>query len=88
MFSLIKNSLFASHNQKTLNQYKKQLEQVNIEEETCKKLTNEELLQNTNLFRKKLKEGESLNTLLPKAFAAVREAAIRTLEQRHYDEQI
>ena len=53
-----------------------------------KKLSDDELLQNTQSFKNKVKSGETLDNLLPEAFATVREAAIRTLEQRHYDVQI
>ena len=88
MYSFLKNKLFLSHNQKTLNNYKKLLEKVNKEEEITKKLSDQELIENTNKLKQKYKSGKTLDELLPSAFAAVREAAIRTLGQRHYDVQI
>lgn len=64
------------------------LVQVNAEEVPCKALTEEELRGSSERFRAELAQGTSLDTLLPRAFAAVREAARRTLNERHYDVQI
>ena len=88
MYSFIKNNFFLSHNQKTLNNYKKLLAEVNQKEKIIKKLSANELLHNTKLLKQRFSKGETLNDLLPEAFATVREAAIRTLSQRHYDVQI
>ncbi len=88
MFSFIKNNFFLSLNQKTLNTYEKLLAKVNDIEKETKKLSDDELRQNTQDFKNQVKSGENLDNLLPEAFATVREAAIRTLEQRHYDVQI
>ncbi|MBF96700.1 MAG: Protein translocase subunit SecA [Alphaproteobacteria bacterium MarineAlpha9_Bin4] len=88
MYSFIKNNFFLSHNQKTLNNYKKLLEKVNYQEEVVKKLSDSEFKQNTQLLKEMIIKGKSLDSILPQAFAAVREAAIRTLNQRHYDVQI
>ena len=52
------------------------------------KLTDEELREETDVFRKRLADGESLDDLLPEAFAAVREASKRTIGKRHFDVQI
>jgi len=62
--------------------------QVNAIEEDFKKLTDAELRGETEVFRKRLAAGESLDDLLPEAFAAVREASRRTLGKRHFDVQI
>ena len=62
--------------------------QVNAIEEDFEKLTDEELRGETDVFRKRLVDGESLDDLLPEAFAAVREASKRTLGKRHFDVQI
>ena len=51
-------------------------------------MTDEELRGQTELFRQRLAEGTKLDDLLPEAFATVREAAKRTLGQRHYDVQM
>ena len=62
--------------------------QVNAIEEDFEKLTDAELRAETDVFRKRLAEGETLDDLLPEAFAAVREASKRTLGKRHFDVQI
>ncbi len=62
--------------------------QVNALEEDFEKLSDEELRGETQRFRDRLEEGESLDDLLPEAFAAVREASKRTLGKRHFDVQI
>ncbi|MEV0221061.1 preprotein translocase subunit SecA [Streptomyces sp. NPDC050704] len=63
-------------------------EQVNSVEEDFKALTDEELQALTPEFKERYEEGESLDDLLPEAFAAMREAARRTLGMRHFDVQI
>jgi len=62
--------------------------QVNAIEEDFEKLTDAELRGETDVFRSRLADGESLDDLLPEAFAAVREASRRTLGKRHFDVQI
>ncbi|EXF26002.1 preprotein translocase subunit SecA [Nesterenkonia sp. AN1] len=61
---------------------------VNLLEDEFKELSDAELRAETERFRERLRDGESLNSLLPEAFATVREAADRTLGQRHYDVQL
>ncbi|KNX37721.1 preprotein translocase subunit SecA [Luteipulveratus halotolerans] len=63
-------------------------EQVNILEEDFQKLTDDELKAETASFKKRLKNGETLDDLLPEAFAAVREASVRTIGKRHFDVQV
>src|SRR5690242_20986386 len=62
--------------------------QVNAIEEDFAKLTDAELRGETDVFRKRLADGETLDDLLPEAFAAVREASKRTLGKRHFDVQL
>src|SRR5690554_4203733 len=62
--------------------------QVNALEETVSGLTDAELREETDQFKERLAAGETLDELLPEAFAVVREAAQRTLGQRHFDVQI
>ncbi len=62
--------------------------QVNVLEEDFEKLTDAELRGETDSFKKRLANGESLDAILPEAFAAVREASKRTLGKRHFDVQI
>jgi preprotein translocase subunit SecA len=62
--------------------------QVNALEDDFKAMTDEELRGMTDEFKERLEKGETLDDILPEAFATVREAASRTLGQRHYDVQI
>jgi preprotein translocase subunit SecA len=62
--------------------------QVNAIEEDFEKLTDAELRAETDTFRARLADGETLDDILPEAFAAVREAGKRTLGKRHFDVQI
>ncbi|HST86488.1 MAG TPA: preprotein translocase subunit SecA [Kineosporiaceae bacterium] len=62
--------------------------QVNTLEDDFTKLSDVELREETERFKARVADGESLNDLLPEAFAAVREAAKRTLGQRHFDVQL
>src|SRR5271167_3110510 len=64
------------------------LAQVNALEERTKALSNEELRQTTPRLREKLRQGATLDDLMPEAFAACREAAFRTKNMRHFDVQI
>nr|WP_218882143.1 preprotein translocase subunit SecA [Nesterenkonia xinjiangensis] len=70
---------------KTLGAY---ADAVNLLEDEFKELSDAELRAETERFKERHRDGESLNSLLPEAFAAVREAADRTLGQRHYDVQL
>jgi preprotein translocase subunit SecA len=72
----------------TLRKLKHYAEMVNGLEEEFAKLTNDELRDETAHFRERYGAGESLDELLPEAFAAVREASKRTLGLRHYDVQL
>ena len=73
---------------KTLKRLERLAQQVNAIEEDFVGLTDAELRGETEVFKKRYIDGESLDDLLPEAFSAVREAAKRTLGQRHYDVQI
>jgi preprotein translocase subunit SecA len=73
---------------KTLRQLQTIAKQVNAIEDEFVAMTDEQLREQTTEFRARLADGETLDDLLPEAFAAVREAAKRTLGQRHFDVQI
>ena len=62
--------------------------QVNALEPELKKLSDEQLKSLTSTYKERVQKGESLDDLLPEAFATVREASLRTLGQRHYDVQL
>jgi preprotein translocase subunit SecA len=61
---------------------------VNAHEPRISAMSDSELRQQTELFKDRFSKGETLDDLMPEAFAVVREAAKRTLGQRHYDVQI
>ena len=73
---------------RTLKRLQKIAVEVNSEETLIAALTDEQLRAKTEEFRNRFNDGESLDELLPEAFAVVREAAKRTLGQRHYDVQM
>ncbi|MEL7448281.1 MAG: preprotein translocase subunit SecA [Pseudomonadota bacterium] len=79
---------FGSRNQRLLRKYKKQIERANSLEESLKALSDDELRANTDEFAKRLEDGTTHDDLLPEAFAVVREASVRTIGLRHYDEQL
>ena len=82
------NSLFKSHSQKQLESYQPIVTHINSLEESIHALSDEELKQKTAYFKAQLAEGKTLDDILPEAFAVVREAASRTLKQRHFDVQL
>jgi len=71
-----------------IRQLEKLSEQVNTFEQSVSALSDSDLREQTTKFKARLEKGETLDDLLPEAFATVREAAKRTLGQRHYDVQI
>ena len=88
MFANIVRKIFGSANDRFVKKQYKIVEEINALEESFTKLSDEELKNKTIEFRERLKQGETLDDLLPEAFATVREAAKRTLGQRHYDVQL
>ena len=75
-------------NQKELDRISKIVEKVNFFENTFKDISNANFPQKTIDFKKRINEGESIDKILPEAFALVREASLRTRNERHYDVQI
>lgn len=88
MLTGIARKLFGSANDRFVKKQHKLVEQINALEPSFINLSDEELKNKTLEFRSRLKEGETLEDILPEAFAAVREAAKRTLGQRHYNVQL
>src|SRR5689334_17997466 len=72
---------------KTVKRLRKRVKSINELGDKYKKLTDKQLREQTDVLKKRLKK-ESLDDILPDAFAAVREAATRTLKQRHFDVQL
>jgi len=75
-------------NEKELNRLQPLVDRTNSFESDFEKLTDAELRAKTDEFKARLKDGEGLDKLLPEAYAAVREAAKRTIKQRHFDVQL
>ena len=75
-------------NEKALKKFRRPVEETNRLEPEFEGLSNDALREKTQEFRTRLEHGETLDDLLPQAFAAVREAAKRTIGQRHYDVQL
>ena len=88
LLNKIAKALFGSANDRFVKKQFKIVEQINALEPDFVKLSDEQLKAKTQEFRARLENGETLDDLLPEAFAAVREAAKRTLGQRHYDVQL
>ena len=80
--------VFSDANERVIKKFRPMVEKVNALEPQVERLTDAELTAKTAEFRQRLLEGASLDDLLPEAFASVREAAKRTLGQRHFDVQL
>ncbi len=88
MFGSLAGRLFGSANQRHIKKLTKTVEQINAIEPQFEALDDTALAAKTVEFRERLDNGESLDDLLVEAFATVREAAKRTLGQRHFDVQL
>ncbi|MFZ1990473.1 MAG: preprotein translocase subunit SecA [Alphaproteobacteria bacterium] len=88
MLNGIARRIFGSQNDRRLKPMFKRVEAINALEPQFEALTDEELREQTQKFRNRLAAGETLDDLLNEAFAVVREAAKRTLGQRHFDVQL
>ncbi len=88
MFAALAESVFGSANSRYLKRLEKKVTQINLLEQDLEALSDEELRSRTDEFRDRYNKGESLDDLLCDAFATVREAAKRTLGQRHFDVQL
>jgi len=84
----ILTKIFGDANKKYLKKVQPIIEKINKLEPVFERLSNEALREKTAEFKERLKKGETLDDLLPEAFAVVREAAKRTLGQRHFDCQL
>src|SRR3990167_2650363 len=82
------SKIFGDANQKYLDGVRPIIDKINAFEEAFIKLSDSELKDKTEEFRNELSKGETPDSLLPEAFAAVRETAKRTLKQRHFDVQL
>ncbi len=88
MFNRPFKNLFGSHNERVMRQLYRTVARINALEPETVKLSDEDLRAKTDEFKQRYAGGESLDKLLPEAFAVVREASKRTLGLRHYDVQL
>ncbi len=88
MFNKVLKKVFGSRNERLIKRMKKTVAQINALEEQITALSDEQLQAKTGEFRGRLEQGETLDQLLPEAFAVVREAGKRVLGMRHFDVQL
>jgi preprotein translocase subunit SecA len=88
MITNILKKIIGTKNERELKRIQPLVEQVGSFEDEYRALSDEQLRQKTSVFRERLSQGEDLDALLPEAFAAVREAAQRTVNMRHFDVQL
>jgi preprotein translocase subunit SecA len=88
MLQSIAKKIFGSRNDRLVKQYMQKVRAINAFEPAMEKLSDSELAGKTGEFRSRIEKGESLDTLLPEAFAVVRETSRRVLGLRHYDVQM
>src|SRR3954451_10211347 len=88
MFASVARRIFGTANDRFVKQLRKRVELINALEPKIAVLTDDQLRARTQEFRDRLERGETLDDLLGEAFATVREAAKRTLGQRHFDVQL
>ncbi len=80
--------IFGSRNDRLLKQYRKTVARINALEPDFEKLSDEALRGKTQEFKTRLQKGETLDALLPEAFAVVREGSKRVMKMRHFDVQL
>ena len=88
MLKHIFTRVFGSRNDRLIKRYRKVVEQINALEPTLAALSDAQLKDKTDEFRRRLDAGGELPALLPEAFAVVREAAKRVYDMRHFDVQL
>ena len=88
MLSNLTKKIFGSRNDRLLKQYRKTVSKINALEESMQALSDETLKAKTAEFKERLAKGETLDDILPEAFAVCREASRRTLGMRHFDVQL
>ncbi|MDR1826735.1 MAG: preprotein translocase subunit SecA, partial [Methylobacteriaceae bacterium] len=88
MFATVAKKIFGSVNDRRIKSYQPKVKAINALEKELEALSDEELRARTDVFRRQVAEGTTLDELLVPAFATVREASKRTLGQRHFDVQL
>ncbi len=88
MLIKIIKKIFGTRNERLIKQYSHMVVAINALESDFRQLSDAELRAKTEVFKERFKQGLTLDALLPEAFAAVREASVRTLGLRHFDVQL
>lgn len=88
MFQVLLKRIFGSANERVIKKFRRAVEKINELEPQLIALSDQELQSRTDWFKERLQKGKTLDDILAEAFATVREAAKRTLGQRHYDVQL
>ncbi|MBT7407426.1 MAG: preprotein translocase subunit SecA, partial [Nitrosomonadales bacterium] len=88
MLKNLLGSIFGTRNNRLIGNYKKLVTKINALEDEVKKLKDADFKVKTEEFKERIKKGESLESMLIEAFAHVREASVRSLGMRHFDEQL
>ncbi|MCX2863368.1 preprotein translocase subunit SecA [Paucibacter sp. PLA-PC-4] len=88
MLPKLLTQIFGSRNERLLKQYRRVVQQINALEPKFEALSDDELRAQTEEFKKRVAGGESLDAILPEAFAVVREGGKRALKMRHFDVQL
>ena len=88
MATNILTKIFGSRNDRLVKQYRKTVERINALEPTFEQLDDDALKAKTQEFKNRIAAGESLDALLPEAFATVREGSKRVMKMRHFDVQL
>lgn len=88
MFDEILTKIFGSRNDRLIKQYRRKCDAINKLEPAMQALSDEQLKAKTAEFRQRIANGETLEALLPEAFAVVREASVRVMGMRHFDVQL
>src|SRR5690554_8081069 len=88
MFAPLLKKMFGSKNERELKRMQKAVHAISALEEGLNSLSDEQLRAKTGEFKERVSQGESLDSILPEAFALVREASKRVLGMRHFDVQL
>src|ERR1700760_3218868 len=87
-FDSVMKRVFGSSNDRRIKGYRPKIAEINALEPEFQALSDDQLRAKTEEFRAELKAGKALDDIMPPPYAAVREAAKRTLKQRHFDVQL
>ncbi len=88
MIARLLTKIFGSKNERELKKLQPIIQAINELEPKFRQMSDEELKRQTDIFKQRIENGESLDELIPETFATVREASVRTVNMRHFDVQL